>query len=63
LSAGVYELKFLIIEKTVSIRIVSGKKWPNGSIFNERFGCVYKICQSPLLFVTIGEVKEEAGEK
>ncbi len=47
LPAGTYELKFLKIEKNVSIRIVSGKKWSNGSIFDERSGNVYKVNQSP----------------
>jgi len=38
----------------LTIRVLAGKKWPNGSIFDENSRSVYKITQSPLLLTTIG---------
>jgi len=54
---GTYSLKFLKFEKVLTITILRGKKWDNGSIFDERTGTVFKINQSPYLFLAIGELK------
>jgi len=45
------------------LRVISGKKWSNGSIYDENSRSVFKITQSPLLLTTIGELKEEKSEK